>query len=361
MKKIVIISNMYPTKSHPTFGIFVKNQVDQLKKAGCDVQVIAIDEPGKGKILTIKKYLSWFMRAMFYLLRNKKMISLTHAHYAFPTGVISLIGKKVFKIPYVVTVHGGDIDKMAKKNERIRQMTAQILSNAAQVIVVGERLKQEVIRDFHIEEERIDVLSMGVDERVFKPYPQQEVRTALDIPQMEKVYLFIGNVIREKGVAELIRAYGKLKQQDEDSRLYIIGSQRDTAFIEELTEIIRTETIHDVYFHQPIGQKELAKWMAAADVLALPSYHEGFGLVALEAMATGTPVVGSDVGGLSYLLKDGAGILTQPKDVESLVAGLTQAINREGIQEIQMAESVQRHTTTTIVERIQSVYEDVGR
>lgn len=361
MKKVVILSNMYPTKSHPTFGIFVKNQVDQLKDAGLDVQVIAIDEPGKGKLLTIKKYLSWFMRSMLYLLKHKKETSLTHAHYVFPTGVISLIGKKVFKIPYVVTVHGGDIDKMAKKNAIIKQMTTRVLSNAEQVIVVGERLKEEVMRDFNIGEERLDVLSMGVDTDVFKPHPQAEVRASLDIPQAEKICLFVGNVIREKGVSELIRAYGKMKGQYKNSRLYIVGSQRDTTFIEELVQIIRTEGIHDVYFQQPLSQKQLAKWMAAADVLALPSYHEGFGLVALEAMATGTPVVGSDVGGLSYLLKDGAGILTHPKDVESLATGLVKAINHEEIQSSRMAKIVEQHAAMTVLERVQSIYGKVGR
>ncbi len=361
MEKIVILSNMYPTKNHPTFGIFVKNQVEQLKNAGMNVEVIAIDEPGKGKVLTIKKYLSWFMRSMAFLMKNKNEISLTHAHYAFPTGVLSFIGKKVFNIPYVVTVHGGDIDKMAKKNVVINRMTRRILTNASQVIVVGERLKKEVIRGFHVQEARVDVLSMGVDTSVFKKHSQEEVRKELGIPLAEKIVLFVGNVIREKGVSELIQAYGKMKQQYGESRLYIVGSQRDTQFVEELTEVIRKEGIHDVYFHQPLSQEQLAKWMSAADVLALPSYHEGFGLVALEAMATGTPVVGSDVGGLSYLLNDGAGILTRPKEVASLAEGLVKAIERKGIQKEKMEKVVEKHATTTILKKIQSIYENIRR
>lgn len=361
MKKIVVISNMYPTKNHPTFGLFVKNQVEQLKETGADIKVIAIDEPGKGKVLTIKKYFSWLLRSMYYLLKNKKDISLTHAHYAFPTGAISLIGKKVFNIPYVVTVHGGDIDKMAKKNATIKRMTGRILENASQVIVVGERLKEEVVRDFNIPKERVDVLSMGVDTTVFKKHDQAEVRGKLGIPQSDKTCLFVGNVIREKGVAELIQAFGKIKEQYGESRLYIVGSQRDTNFINELTAIIREKGIHDVYFQQPLGQGELAEWMAAADVLALPSYHEGFGLVALEAMAVGTPVVGSDVGGLSYLLEGGAGILTRPKEVDSLAAGLVKAFVSEGIQMEKMEEVVQKHAATTILKSLLSIYEDAKR
>ena len=95
MKKIIVLSNMYPSDKHPTFGIFVKNQVEMLRKAEVEVVVIAIDEPGKGKVKTIMKYLSWFLRSFVYILRNRKEITLTHAHYVFPTGLISLIGKKM--------------------------------------------------------------------------------------------------------------------------------------------------------------------------------------------------------------------------------------------------------------------------
>lgn len=361
MKKIVVLSNMYPTESHPTFGIFVKNQVEKLIEGGADIEVIAIDEPGKGKVLTLKKYMSWFMRSMLYVLKNKKNVSLTHAHYAFPTGVLSFIAKKVFKIPYVVTLHGGDIDKMAKKNANIKKMTKRILTNASRVIVVGERLKEEVVRDFNVAAENVEVLSMGVDTSVFKKLPQEEVRNTLNIPVDENVILFVGNVIREKGVSELIQAYGKVKKQNKKSRLYIVGSQRDTQYIEALTELIQRENIHDVYFHEPVAQKQLAEWMAAADVLALPSYHEGFGLVALEAMATGTRVVASDVGGLSYLLKDGAGILTPPKAVEALAEGLHQALQDQEIQTEKMDEMVEKHATKNIIKEIQAIYEDVGR
>lgn len=361
MKKIVVLSNMYPTENHPTFGIFVKNQVDQLIEAGEDIEVIAIDEPGKGKILTLKKYVSWFMRSMLYVLKNKKKVSLTHAHYAFPTGILSFIAKKVFQIPYVVTIHGGDIDKMAKKNANIKKMTKGILANASRVIVVGERLKEEVVSDFNVAAADVEVLSMGVDTSVFKKLPQKEARNTLNMPVDEKIILFVGNVIREKGVSELIQAYGKMKKQSEKSRLYIVGSQRDTQYIEALTELIQKENVHDVYFHEPVSQQQLAKWMGAADVLALPSYHEGFGLVALEAMATGTPVVASDVGGLSYLLKDGAGILVPPKTVDPLAEGLHKALHNQDIQVEKMDEMVEKHATENILKEIQAIYEDVGR
>lgn len=361
MKKIVIFSNMYPSENHPTFGIFVKNQVEQLRNEKLNIEVIAINEPGKGKVLTLKKYLSWFMKSMFYLLKNKKNIGLTHAHYAFPTGLLSLIGKKLFKIPYVVTIHGGDIDKMPSKHPKIKQMTAKILKNADRVIAVGERLKHNIVNDFHIPENQVEVLSMGVDTDVFTKTEQSTARESLGLNHEEKMILFVGNIIREKGISELMQAFARIQDAFPESALYLMGAERNENFSEELRAIAKKHQLTNIHFKQPVDQEALAKWMAAADLLALPSYHEGFGLVALEAMATGTAVVGTDVGGLSYLLQDEAGILVQPKDIDSLANGLEKGLVHEGFSEQKMTEMVQKHSTTMVIQKLLATYRDVER
>ena len=83
-------------------------------------------------------------------LKNRKSIDITHAHYVFPSGMLSLLLKKVFGIPYIVTAHGGDIERMAKKNARIRNWTASILRESAHVIAVGPVLAQQIEQDFEI-------------------------------------------------------------------------------------------------------------------------------------------------------------------------------------------------------------------
>lgn len=356
MKKIVVLSNMYPSKEHPTFGIFVKNQVMQLQKSGLDLEVIAITEARKGKFLTIKKYLKWFFQSFIYLLNHKSSISLTHAHYAFPTGFLSLIGKKLFKIPYVVTIHGGDIDKMAKKNIRIQKLTKKILNEASKVITVGERLKKEVVENFGVQEERVTVLSMGVDRTVFQPKDKKEVRETLGIEIEQDIILFVGNIIREKGLVELIQAFQQLRNKGLDVKLYLIGASRDRHFKEELMALIEEEHAESIIFYGAVNQEELANWMAASNVLALPSYHEGFGLVALEAMATNTTVVASNVGGLTYLLANQAGILVEPKNVEALANGLEKGLKHIDFNEDKRNEVVKLHSTSTILEELHAIY-----
>jgi teichuronic acid biosynthesis glycosyltransferase TuaC len=361
MERLLIFSNMYPSKEHPTFGIFVKNQVELLRSNGQDVKVISIENPEKGKITTLKKYMSWFFRSFFYMAKNRKHISLTHSHYAFPTGFISLVGKKMMGIPYVVTVHGGDIDKMASIHPLIQKTTGRILNLASSVIVVGEKLKEDVIERFDVPEDRIQVMSMGVNTAIFKPAPKEEVRQELEIDTNKKVILFVGNVIKAKGLLELASAFHEVKQRIDSSVLYIIGSKKDQAFVSTLKEFIDSSDISGIHFIDPLPQKEMAKWMAAADVLALPSHHEGFGLVALEAMATGTDVVGTNVGGLSYLLNDDAGLLVKPKDVESLTQGLLEVLENSSpvIDYSVVRQKVDEHSYETILQRLLGIYEDV--
>ncbi|WP_153730570.1 glycosyltransferase [Sporosarcina obsidiansis] len=363
MTKVVIFSNMYPSTEHPTYGIFVKNQVELLKNNGMDVEVIAIHEPGKGPIEKIAKYLSWGTQSLAYLIRRKKSIRITHAHYAFPTGIISFLGKKLFNIPYIVTVHGGDLDKMAKKSKRIAGFTKRILEEAAYIITVGEKLKSDVIQDYGISPQKVEVMSMGVDTSVFKPMGQEEVRLLLNVPLNEQVLIYVGNVIEAKGLLELVDAYYRLKKSYDDLLLYIVGSQKDQRFVDVLKEKITNEGDEGISFREPVSQTELAKWMSAADVLVLPSYHEGFGLVALEALSSGAKVVATNVGGLPYLLKDGAGVLVEPRDVESLANGLENALANEVTRTQQEAiqQVVQQHSYELIVKRLDDIYERNGK
>lgn len=357
----MVFSNMYPSTEHPTYGIFVKNQVEQLKANSVDVKVLAIHDPGKGKIEKITKYLTWGMRSFLYVLKNKKDIRITHAHYAFPTGMVSLFMKKMYKIPYVVTVHGGDLDKMAKKSTRIANFTKSVFQEAAQVITVGEKLRNDVITDYHIAAEKVEVMSMGVDTGVFKPMGQEEVRLLLDVPLNERVLLFVGNIIEAKGVMELVAAFKQLQQTHDDLLLYIVGSQKDQRFSNEVKETVGSNP--NIRFKEPVSQTELAKWMSAADILVLPSYHEGFGLVALEALAAGAKVVATNVGGLPYLLKDGVGILVEPRDSQALAEGLEKALSHEvTIEQHEIVQqAIQQHSSEVIVKRLNDIYEQNGK
>ncbi|EMR07947.1 D-inositol-3-phosphate glycosyltransferase [Bhargavaea cecembensis DSE10] len=358
--KILVLSNMYPTPEHPTYGIFVRNQVDLLRENGFEVDVAAITDPGKGKAATLRKYGAWALQSSSRLFRNRKAYTVSHAHYAFPTGLLSLLGKRLFGVPYVVTVHGGDLDQMARKNAKIRDLTQTILREAAHVITVGDRLYGEVTGPYGIPQERVSVLSMGVDTDVFKPVPKQEARKKLGIDPTGRAILFVGNIIRAKGTMELAEAMADLGEAGVS--LYYVGSRKDSGYVTELRRKIAELGLENVHFIDPEPQDRLSLWMSACDVLVLPSYHEGFGLVALEGMASGIRVVGSDVGGLSVLLGEGRGIAVPPKDPAALAEGIREALDPASgrFDQESIRREVERHSKQRILERLTAIYREAA-
>lgn len=358
MKKLLVISNMYPTKEHISYGIFVKNQVEQLEAKGVKTLLAVNADPAKGKFNVLKKYASWFMSAISLAKKHKSELSMTHAHYVFPSGLISLYLKKRFNIPYVVTAHGGDINKMAKKNEKIRKMSASILQNASHVIAVGEELAATIERDFGVRKEKMSVMSMGIDRTVFKlPVDKEAVQKELGMDPMKKNFLFVGNVIQEKGVEELVLAFNDISKNDEQVALYIVGSTKDRSFYEKIEQLAKSNEA--ITFVDPMPQPELVRYFQAANTFILPSYIEGLGLVALESLACGTPVIAADVGGLHYMLKGGAGQLIEPKNVEQLTAAMQKAVRGEFIpNESEMERLLELHDSECILQKLLAIYEE---
>ena len=225
MKKVFVISNMYPTPEHLSYGIFVKNQVEALRKAGIETVVGVNTNPATGVKNVLKKYIAWALRVLKMGAGNKKSISITHAHYVFPSGVFSLMLKKLWKIPYVVTAHGGDIERMAKKNERIRNWTTKILAESAHIIAVGPVLADQIHQDFGIAREKITVMSMGVNREVFKPGSQAEARASLNLAEDEFLFSFVGNVIEQKGVEELLKAFEMVRERTNKKSILFLSIQ----------------------------------------------------------------------------------------------------------------------------------------
>ncbi|WML59042.1 glycosyltransferase [Neobacillus sp. PS2-9] len=359
--KVTVISNMYPSREHKSWGIFVKNQVEALRNKGLIVDVIAIDNPNKGKLNLLKKYGKWFLTFALHLLFKGSRTSVVHAHYVFPSGMLAKWYKKWFGARMIVTAHGGDIDKMVKKNHRIYSMTKSILVDADQVIAVGEELYATLEEDFGVPREKLSLINMGVNLDVFRPIDKKEARERCGINTNQTPLLFVGNIIEQKGLNELVEAFSMLKKENPNYHLYIIGSNKDQNYFQKLQSLIKelgmTKSIHLLGTK---SQAEVACWMAAADVFILPSHIEGFGLVAVEAMACGTPVVGTNVGGLKYLLNNENGVLVEVNDVISLKKGIESVLLSEEVKEKLVRNGLvkaQENDQNTMTDRVMNLYQ----
>jgi glycosyltransferase involved in cell wall biosynthesis len=358
-EKILLITNMYPSKEHKTFGIFIYNQVEQLRQNGLSIDILANTDPLTKKMHLFKKYFIWFMKGLLFLLRGKDY-SVVHVHYVFPSGLLGLMMKKIWKQKMVITVHGSDLSKMPKKSPIIKKCTQMILNHADYVITVGQELYNEVITEYKVEKEKVSSLSMGVNLDIFKPVVDKDkTRQELHLNECKKMILFVGNITAEKGLIELVKAYSSVKKRFSNYSLHLIGSQKDEEFVFRLKRSIANYGVKDVFLHPALPQEEISKWMSVADVFVLPSYHEGFGLVALEAMACGTPVIGSGVGGLKYLLDGGAGVMIDPKDTYSFSEEIIRVVTDQDLRQQLMTNSkkkVEEHDQRLIIRTIQDIY-----
>ncbi|MBW4474340.1 MAG: glycosyltransferase family 1 protein [Stenomitos rutilans HA7619-LM2] len=218
----------------------------------------------------------------------------------------------------------------------------QVLEQADCIVATSPQ-EQEALRTLVSERGYVEVIPCGTDVSNFHTMPKTEARAALGFGSNESIMLYVGRFDPRKGIETLVKACAQLKANAEHEnratgtalnpaalRLVIVGGRDpDSDDIVEYTRIeqlVRETGLADqTTFAGQIGHASLPLYYTAADVCVIPSHYEPFGLVAIEAMACGTPVVASDVGGLKFtVVPDETGLLVPPQDVEAF----TQAIDR---------------------------------
>lgn len=242
-----------------------------------------------------------------------------HAHWILPQGIV----ESMFRKKYIVTGHGGDVTSLNKGV--IKKLKQKCLKDAEAVTVVSEALKKEVNKiapNVHAE-----VLSMGCNTekfgatyRIDNYFGQNE----------KKVVLFVGRLAEKKGVSYLIEAMKNI-----DAKLVIVGEgPLKNSLMEQAKNISNS-----ILFLGAKSQMDLVKIYASADIFVAPSItakdgdKEGLGLVLLEAMASGLPVIGSDSGGIPEIVIDGYnGYLVPEKDVKALESSILKLINDDKLR-----------------------------
>jgi glycosyltransferase involved in cell wall biosynthesis len=204
----------------------------------------------------------------------------------------------------------------------------QILEEANCVVATSPQ-EEEMLRTLVSQQGCIEVVPCGTDISTFHAIPRVEARAKLGLKLNEAIVLYVGRFDPRKGIETLVRACSQLKDRS-NLRLVIVGGSDpnsvDGQERERIEQIVReTGLIDQTLFAGQVGHDLLPLYYTAADVCVIPSHYEPFGLVAIEAMACGTPVVASDVGGLKFsIVPEETGLLVPPQDVN----GFAQAIDR---------------------------------
>ncbi|HEY97266.1 MAG TPA: glycosyltransferase family 1 protein [Dehalococcoidia bacterium] len=213
-------------------------------------------------------------------------------------------------VPHVTMFHTMGAIKngigIGEEEPELRIVTErEAVQDSHRIIASTEREKEDIIRYYGAIPDKIGVVPCGVNRELFQIMDKQEARLKLDLDD-EKILLFVGRIDPLKGVEQLLKAVSRLKDTANPRLIIIGGDDDDNDAIKRLKEITEEMDLIDrVAFKGMIKHKELPLYYNAADVTVVPSYYESFGLVALESLACGIPVVAADVGDMRNIIRQG--------------------------------------------------------
>ena len=238
---------------------------------------------------------------------DKVKYDLVHSHY-WLSGWIGQILSREWNVPHIVNFHTlGKVKRRAIhgeiENQRRNDVEAELMSSAQMIICSSEDERQDMMRLYGASKKNIQIIQPGVDLELFRPV--HDSTPPVHLIGNAPIVLYVGRIERLKGLEVLLRAVS-LSEIKRSFRLIIVGgASSDDEFIRIKGLCSKLGLSNEVIFCGRVNQSDLPYYYSAADVLVVPSYHETFGMVALEAMACGTPVIAARVGGLKTLIKHG--------------------------------------------------------
>lgn len=301
MKKILVISNMYPSKEWPHYGVFVKNSSEILRSRGYDVDVVAMGR-STNMVQKCSSYIILYIKALCKGIFGK--YDVIYAHYASHTGLpVTLIKLLRKDLPLVMNVHGNDVVPETKKDEKYQKIVRIALSKSERIVCPSLYYKKILEDIYKISSTKIVVYpSGGVDTNHFHPMDKNVAKQHFSLDQNYRYVGYVSRIEENKGWNLFLEAGKKVTEQYDDVRLIVVG---DGVQNKEYEELVSRLGIQDkVIKYTLLSQSELVFVYNMLDVFVFPTYRksESLGLVGLEAMACQTVVVASDkYGPSSYM------------------------------------------------------------
>jgi glycosyltransferase involved in cell wall biosynthesis len=282
-----------------------------------------------------------FTRWVLRRIRSRGEYDLIHANF-FMSGLVAADVKRAAAIPFVITFHALGRVRLMHQDvadtfppERLA-IEERVVAEADAIVAECPQDEEDLVHHYGADRARIEVIPCGFDPSEFWPMDRGRVRRELGLDPEEKVVLQLGRMVPRKGVDNVVRAVARLRREHGlAARLLVVGGESATPDPERTPEIGRPaaiaaeEGIADaVTFVGSRGRDALRYYYSAADVFVSTPWYEPFGITPLEAMACGTPVIGSAVGGIRFTVVDGeAGYLVPPRDPAALADRLARVLS----------------------------------
>lgn len=354
--KILLFSNHYPASDAPTRGTYNHNIFNAIARYA-EVRVVGpipfwTQKKHPENVVLVQRETRFGLDAAFPSFFSIPGVTALHGHatfvslaaylakvrYEFPWDVV--VGSNAYpdgvgaadvamfsRTPLVQNVIGTDVNELPDRPALGRQIR-WALRRAGRVIAVSHAMAERVV-SLGVPRERVVAQHNGVEGETFAIRPMAEARARVGIDHQGPVIVYVGNVKIGKGVKVLVEAMAPLVRRHgrSDALLCVVGSgEADAEIAARVRELGLSKHV------RLAGRQlhtEVPYWISAGDVFCLPSYMEGCPNVVLEALASGRPVVATNVGGIPELVKDGVtGELVPPGDPEALADGLAKALSQ---------------------------------
>jgi glycosyltransferase involved in cell wall biosynthesis len=388
--KTLVITNLAPTVPNPNSGIFVVRRLQHYKSFRVDFDAISLGLKDSKIVTAIKKLLRrpryepleehegvkfkpvLIHRNLHTVLMNKisriyfvkiaerfvraiersfdlREYDLIHAHgmYSVPAGLIAKILAEKYGKPFVVTLHGSDVNILMPHRKEIY---VDVLEKASATIFVSRALLERA-KSMGFSGKNAVVIPNGYDETIFKPVDKEAVRKELGIHREDYKYVgFVGNLIPIKRADKLGEIFRLIAKEIPETLFIVVGDGPLREKIEKETKGL------NIIFTGRLPQKDVAKYMNAMDVMVLPSRKEGFGAVCIEAQTCGTCVVGSSNGGIPEAIGFPEYVIEEGDQFEERFAKRVIEVLKEGYDVNRILERAKGFTWKEIVRREIDVY-----
>lgn len=381
--RVLILTESFPTPENPARGIFVREQVEALSREHtitvlfprpafpglrtqwlenrANVMDASVIETRRTSVEIIHpKYLyiprhrglrTWQLARILRraLLNAKQPYDLVHAHWLAPAGAAAVKAADGLDIPVVVTAHAGDVYRDLKHAEHVR--TAAIVARQSSRIIGTAEYFRGTLNQLCRTPGKVSIIPNGVDVDVFRVADREEARAELQLPTRVLLYLYIGDLYKAKGVADVVDAF--FAHASPASVLVVAGQGPLWAqFARRATEsggrfILRGLQSHD----------KVARYLAAADAFIIASYAEGNPVTVLESQCCGTPVIGSAIPAIAPLIEEGGnGLLFPAGNLPALGQAMQNLLTVYWDRTAIAQHAAARYSWLTVAARISEVY-----
>ena len=358
--RVLVITNLFPNAQNPIAASFNRQQFSALSKL-CDVEVMATIPwfPGIERIrrfsphganlskvpkreviagLDVSHPRTFYIpkiggavagplyaaSLLPYVARYRGRVDVVVGSWAYPDGWAAIAIGKLLGAPAVVQTLGSDINVIAEAPGP-RAMMKQMLPRAACITAVSRALGRK-LEALGVPSHKIELVYNGVDPTLFHVRDRAAARAELGRDPDEKLVVYVGNLLRSKGAVDLLEAFERIVDTHPKARLVLVGRGAEQEACEQVVARLggRAELAG------PRPHTEIPTWIAASDIVSLPSHNEGQPNIVLEALASGRRVVASSVGGIPDLItSDVLGEMVEAKDVPALADALGRALHTD--------------------------------